>query len=323
MEERKTYVKSTRSRRILKLFVTVLVIIVAAILALLNHDKVMAWIKHDKKVRVTQEYLDNLEQEYAFYQSQSETYFKAADSLQEELTTCQNSLQVSNDSVVLLKDQLNKCKGVKKPVAKKPTTIKKKVAVPKKPANTDLVSKNDFKPAANTKSASTYKTSLEGAKFIGLKDGDFYITISADNYLQYVFAKRLYDQAEGTGVPELNDKGSGKKFELVGDAYVYTDKAAPINVANLSRIYHWSVYIGEKDGYSAYLPHELIKPEIIKARGELSGTISQEDVDKIGELVPEVKADRIQPNKITGQGAYDGLTYEGWRFCTKIMYKQE
>lgn len=105
--------------------------------------------------------------------------------------------------------------------------------------------------------------------------------------------------------------------------YVYVDKAAPVTIATLSRIINWGVSIGPKDGYDAYIPHELIKLQISQARGDLAGTISKEDVDKIGALVPEVKAGRILPNKITAIGDYDGLKYEGWHFRTSILYKQQ
>lgn len=247
-----------------------------------------------------------------------------ADSLRQELKTAQ-------DSIAKLDSLLNKCKGIKKPGNKtnhsgqKPANkqVKEK---PAKPNNTaaNLVNQNSFKPGG-AKDASLYKTALDGKKYTGLQDGDFYITISAEGYIQYVFAKKLYDQAGGTGAPELNQKGSGKKFELNDskDFYIYVDKSAPATGLALKKTYTWSVYIGDRDGYEAYAPHELIKPEIIKARGELSGDISAEDVDNIGKLVPEVKAGRILPNNVSAIGSYDGLKYIGWHFKTPVLYKED
>ncbi len=239
---------------------------------------------------------------------------------------------MSTDQTIILQYELDKCLGVKKTVVKNTTSTAKKLLPPPPPpppkpkaaavSSTDLVAKETFKPPAEKpKMESTYKTSLDGTKFIGLKDGDFYITISDGGYLQYVFAKRLYDEAGGKGMPELNSKGSGKLFELDGDFYIYIDKTAPATGVALTHTYLWTVYIGDRDGYSAYLPHELIKPDIIRARGELAGTISPEDVIKIGESVSEIQNGRIKPNKITAIGDYDGLKYEGWHFCTPVMYK--
>ena len=246
-----------------------------------------------------------------------------ADSINTDMEDSIAALNHKNDSITAL---LQKCQGIKKPAVKKTAVQKKTTSKPavRSTASADLVSRNAFKPSTEGfKATSTYKTSLDGIKVIGLKDGDFYITISPDNYLQYCFAKKLYDEAGGTSAPELNGKNSGKKFELEGDMYVYTDKSAPVTTATLARTLNWTVYIGSKDGYEAYIPHELIKPQISQARGDLAGTISPEDVDKIGALVPEVKAGRIMPNKITATGDYDGLKYEGWHFRTPILYKQQ
>jgi len=112
-------------------------------------------------------------------------------------------------------------------------------------------------------------------------------------------------------------------FELVGDAFVYVESSTPVTASALNKDWTWSVYVGDKEGYSAYIPHELIKADIMRVKGTLAGTISQEDVDKIGEFVPEVQTGRIKPNKITAIGDFDNLTYEGWLFCTKMTYKQE
>lgn len=226
---------------------------------------------------------------------------------------------------------------------------RKVVTVTSSNSSNELVSKNQFKPQTNkskgnekeiivestsnssrnlisedANSSSVYSTSLNGAKFIGLKDGDFYITVF-DGYIQYVFSAQLYNEAGGTGIPEFNSEGSGKFFELSADGteYTYTDVLIPANAATVSRTYAWTVFIGKKSGYSAYLPHEVIKPEIIKARGDLAGTISPEDLVKIGKLVSGVSTGMIKPNKLTAIGDYDGLTYEGWHFCTPVLYQTE
>ncbi len=227
---------------------------------------------------------------------------------------------------------------------------KKRKVVTNSNSSNELVSKNQFKPQTNksegnekkeiivestsnssrnlisedANSSSVYSTSLSGAKFIGLKDGDFYISVF-DGYIQYVFSAKLYKEAGGTGIPEFNSEGSGKFFELSADGteYVYTDVLIPANAATVSRTYAWTVFIGKKSGYSAYLPHEVIKPEIIKARGDLAGTISPEDLIKIAYLVPEVNKGMIKPNKLTAIGDYDGLTYEGWHFCTPVLYQAQ
>ena len=255
-----------------------------------------------------------------------------ANLLDKQLAEQQVILKKSNDSIIILDYELRKCQAKKAVVIVRTQQQEKKPDPPKKNSSeitgkgsADLTAKNAFKPdnPANPQMSNSYKTALDGSEFIGLKDGDFYITISTDGFLQYAFAKKLYDQSKGKGTPEFNNKGSGKKFELDGDEYVYVDKEAPATVDALNHNYSWTVYIGDGDGYPKYMPHELIKPMIVKARGDLAGTISEEDVTKIGELVPEVKARRILPNTVTATGDYDGKKYEGWRFVTKVMFEQK
>ena len=208
-----------------------------------------------------------------------------------------------------------------------------------------LTSKSSFKPTVKTKvikgdtaeeaavqtnqtkkqfqTTSEYETDLQsGVQYVGGTDGDFYITVSFDGFLQYVFSKKMYDDAGGTGVPELNYKGSGKKFSYDEQekVYYYTNTGIPIDEGTANGTYSWAVFIGQKDGYDAYLPHEVLKTAITTARGDLAGTISTEDVIKIGNIIPEVKAGRIQPNKITAIGDYDANKYEGWQFRTKVLY---
>lgn len=239
----------------------------------------------------------------------------------------------SHDSIVILNYELKNCRNVK-PTAKKITATGYKKATSKKVApnvnanyiapEEEFVSSNSFKPRADgLKSSSTYKTAISTTKFIGLKGDDYYVTISDDNYVQFAFAKRLYDEGRGTGVPELYYEGSGKFFDLDGDVYIYVDRSIPVTATDLNKSWTWCVFIGKKDGYGAYIPHELIKPEIMKAKNTLAGTISPEDVAAIGTYVPEVAAGRIKPNKLTATGDFDGLVYEGWSFCTKMMYKQQ
>jgi hypothetical protein len=204
-----------------------------------------------------------------------------------------------------------------------------------------LTKKSAFKPAVKTKvvgadtaetaaaqtkqfqTTSEYETDLQsGVQYVGGTDGDFYITVSFDGFLQYVFSKKMYDDAGGTGVPELNYKGSGKKFSYDEQekVYYYTNTGIPIDEGTANGTYSWAVFIGQKEGYDAYLPHEVLKTAIITARGDLAGTISTEDVTKIGNIIPEVKAGRIQPNKITAIGDFDANKYEGWQFRTKVLY---
>lgn len=244
--------------------------------------------------------------------------------------------QVSVDSAYLadlqrdLQIMRNCCEGKittpeKKVVVVSKPTAKKKAVTVSSSASTELISKSSFKPTTDSqlKTAASYQTSLDGATYVGLTDGDFYITISPDNYIQYVFSKKLYDEAGGTNVPELNYKGSGKMFELNEDVFIYVERSTPVTASALNKDWSWTVYVGDKEGYSAYIPHELIKAEIMQVKGTLAGTISKEDIAKIGEFVPEVQTGRIKPNKITATGDFDNLAYEGWLFCTKMTYKQE
>ncbi|MDP2944000.1 MAG: hypothetical protein Q8N57_00260 [bacterium] len=319
-----------RKRNRLIFLVVIAVICLAAIIGaiLLN-----SYLKNrGQRVKVNSGYLANLEKDL----KAMKVCCEKVGSLEKELTSTQTALKmsieqtkISNQQAMILQYELEKCLGVKKVVKNTTSTAKKLLPPPPPPpkprvvaVSPDLVQKEAFKPPTEKpKMESAYKTALDGTKFIGLKDGDFYITISDGGYLQYVFAKRLYDEAAGKGTPELNSKGSGKLFELDGDFYIYIDKTAPATGVALTHTYLWAVYIGDRDGYSAYLPNELIKPDIIRARGELAGTISPEDVLKIGESVSEVQNGRIKPNKITAIGDYDGLKYEGWHFCTPVMYK--
>jgi|GEM_PF-2822140 len=248
------------------------------------------------------------------------------------------SCQAKTSSVAAeVKTTAKKNKAIK--TVKQKNGQKKTAAVNQK---TDITKKSAFKPELKTKAIKTdtaekaavqtkkqfqttleYETDLQsGIQYVGGTDGDFYTTVSYDGYLQYVISKKLYDDAGGTAVPELNYKGSGKKFSYDPDenAYYYTDMSVPIDEASANGTYHWAVYIGEKDGFSAYLPHEVLKDAIIKVRGDLAGTISKADVDGIGKIIPEVQKERIQPNKITAAGDYDGKKYEGWRFSTKVLY---
>lgn len=292
--------------------------------------------KNINLVEVDKTYLENLKKDSQAAQGLREklTLLETGlTSTQDALKMSMEQTEISNMQARIFQYELEKCLGVKKVVKNTTSTAKKFLPSPPPPppppskpraaaVSPDLVPKEAFRPPTEkTKMESAYKTSLDGTKFIGLKDGDFYITISDGGYLQYVFAKRLYDEAGGKGMPELNSKGSGKLFELDGDFYIYIDKTAPATGVALTHTYLWAVYIGDRDGYSAYLPNELIKPDIIRARGELAGTISPEDVLKIGESVSEVQNGRIKPNKITAIGDYDGLKYEGWHFCTPVMYK--
>lgn len=189
--------------------------------------------------------------------------------------------------------------------------------------------KPDFSPPPSSTpvtGGNTYTTNLPSASVIGLSDGDFWTSITPEGNLFYAFKKRLYDDAGGSGKPEMGSKGSGKFFVLDGENYVYVD---PLKVtdAMLNNRYNWSVFIGDDKGYPAYLPHEVIKPAILQSRGKLDGSIVKEDVQKIGQLLPEVAAGRIRPNKVTktneGYAYNDGAYYEGWSFFTSILYQKK
>ncbi len=309
-----------------KLLVSIMIVIIIIIITGLGIKYMFFSSGNDNapKMSIKQMYLDSLLQD-SLRQDSIRLSTLELSSDEDFGFNCDDSLMKLHDSLIILKYELDICRGVKtlKPVINRnnyqSNKKKEKVIINQEVIREDLVDDDSFVP--NTGLSNNYKTEIGGSQYIGLQDGDFYITISDDHFLQYVFSKRLYDEAGGTGQPELNNQGSGKKFKLIGDQYVYTDKTTLANSATLSGIYQWTIFIGNKKGYDAYLPHELIKPQIMQAKGSLAGSITPKDVTEIGKLVPEVKTGRIMPNKVTKTGI-DNFVYEGWHFRTGVLYKE-
>jgi hypothetical protein len=229
------------------------------------------------------------------------------------------------DSLLAAKMALSDCQG-KKVAYSKPSKTRVNNTTKKK--ETQTIIPPSFVPQKNNtqtaKPTNNYNTSVQTTNFVGMSDGDFWITVSPDGYLEYGFSKKLYDDAGGTATPELFYPGSKKLFNLEGNNYIYVDKNVKVGEGMLKATKMWCIYIGNGKGYPAYLPHEAIKPEILQARGRLDGNITSEDVKSIAKIVPEVAAGRIIPNKIldVDKSQYsDGNYYEGWAFCNTILYK--
>lgn len=201
-----------------------------------------------------------------------------------------------------------------------PTTAQKPAAQPAQPAAQKQTTPQQPVVAASTANAST--------SILPYRYGKMGKTINR-GYLEYYILKSFYNEANGSSIPELSYRGSGKLFAEDGEYWIYIDKKVVVTDSYLLQpgCEPWTAYIGDDRGYPAYLPHEAIKSSIQQARGDLSGAITSDDVKKIGQLVPEVANGTFRPNKIRktneNYANNDNLYYEGWSACSQVNYKKK
>lgn len=207
----------------------------------------------------------------------------------------------------------------------KPRVKRERVYSPPPPVQREReVEARDFTPPGETERR--FDANLEGKTYVGLQGEDYYMSISPDGYLMYAFHNKLHEAAQGNGKPELHYQGSGKYFVREGNYWVYVDRSQRVTDGLISGgPYRWSVYMGDAKGYPTYIPHEIIKVQIMEARGRLEDPITSADLEKIGARVDGVRAGSIRPNgvKKTNEGypVNDEKIYEGWSFMTPIIYK--
>lgn len=237
-----------------------------------------------------------------------------ADSLQKALNQCQGIPEpmTMEEELAATKKALAEAnaKLAKKPVTK--TTVKK---TPKAD-----VAESSFPTTftATTKSVgSSDSYAVSSDQFTGASKGDYLTTIDDAGYLTYKVSKKLSAQA-----PRLNGV-SGSIFFDNGNYWTHTDKsrlvsAAEINTATVT----WTIYIGNKNygtgSYPVFLPHELLKPLIVQARGYDYGAITSADIQRMAQSNPLVGRSLI-PNSADGHSATDQNYWNGWAFKTKIV----
>ena len=212
------------------------------------------------------------------------------------------------------------------PKKKAPVQAKAPKASPPPPPPPPPVTKyvappvTDFSPPSREQ---LYDTNLGVTNVVGVMDGDFFTTISGDGYLVHAISRRLWPN----GNLRLNSE-TGLEFKQEGDFWLARTNTL-VTEAMLVKGYYliWSIYAGDDPGYPVWLPHEVIKPDILNARGRLDGNITLEDVKKIGQTLTEVAAGRIIPNQIRktneGYALNDEKYYEGWSFKTLILYRSK
>ncbi len=261
--------------------------------------------------------LQNANNEYnTLYDSLKVVTAKAqrSDSLQKALNQCQGipePMTLEEENAALKKELADaKAKLVKKPVTKK--TIKKTTKAD--------IAEASFPTTftATTKSVgSSDSYAVSSDQFTGVSKGDYLTTIDDAGYLNYKVSKKLSAQA-----PRLNGV-SGSIFSDNGNYWTYTDKsrlvsAAEINTATVT----WTIYIGNKNygtgSYPVFLPHELLKPLIVQARGYDYGAITASDIQRMAQTNPLIGKSLI-PNSADGHSATDQNYWNGWAFKTKIV----
>jgi flagellar basal body-associated protein FliL len=236
-----------------------------------------------------------------------------------------DSLKTYQDSLNSLQVQLTQCQQAKKTKTAGHSLKKSKaVSETKKAVNTKT---DQFAPPAAPKSSQAssnqYQTSLPAAnKYVGLTDGDFWISITNDGHLYYAFKKSaIGDVAPGQSF-QLNST-AGPKFVLSNDGTTYVCVTNTVVSDNLlKKTFHWNVYCGNDKGYPAWFPHELVKPAIAEVKGTEAGEITNDDLKEIGKIVPGVAAGTITPNGVYVTAA-DGQKYGGWEFVSTILYKSK
>jgi len=137
-----------------------------------------------------------------------------------------------------------------------------------------------------------------------------------DSLLTYSFTKEAYEAAGGNETPELNNRGTGKFFTLVGDSlYVYKDPSRKGRPGSRIR-QGFTAYIGDGKGWPAFLVHELMKPIIVHALGSTgAGYITPEVLRKMAEIEPMIRAGKLLPNRPAVRQLPDSANHwEGWYY---------
>jgi len=231
--------------------------------------------------------------------------------------------QALRDSIALLlkeKEDCIKARSNMKPVVDQLKKLNKTVGNLHTPVLPSPLTEKEytFTPApaptvtpAPTTTRMTAPTTTDKTVVGRFRDGDFKVSY-IDGYTTYYISKRLYDDAGGDATPEFMYKDSGQYFKLDGNNYTYRVYGAPSQI--------WCVYIGNGKGYPAYLPHELLKPSILEARGDLAGYITPSDLQRIGDIESVIRTGGIIPNHVlTGTIPADAQNHwEGWAFVSKL-----
>jgi hypothetical protein len=245
------------------------------------------------------------------------------------------------EALATVQAALDDCqKGKKAPKKNKP--INKTVAPQQK---APIVTKpNQFNPPQNTnqnqqvpqqkvqpQNTNETGTVTPASGISPYRSGYMCITVSEKGYKQYCLLKEHVDQYNGSGIPEFGYQGSKKYFSLTSDGkwWVYEDKKIVITDDYLSKnpFEYWAAYIGNEIGYPVYLPHEYLKPYILKGRGDLAGGITAEDMKNIGKELQGVADGTYSPNKILkdndGYAHNDQRFYEGWRVRSQVIVNRK
>ena len=267
------------------------------------------------------------------------------DPCEEQVTSMEvkiNNIESDYSNLLLIKDslqkELNKCQGIPEPLTteeqlqqikeelkalkNRPRNAPARSAVrPSTPRNEDVSSFSFPNSGFTTNRVTTssipeVNTILASTQFTGTTNGSYLTTIT-DSYLTYKVKKNLSTEA-----PRLNTV-NGPVFTEEGEYWVYIDKSRLISVAeiNIATII-WTIYVGQKDygtgTYPMFLPHESLKPLIVKARGYDYGAITSTDTEEMAKTNSQVGKSLI-PNPADGKSATDKEFFNGWSFKTKIV----
>lgn len=236
-----------------------------------------------------------------------------ADSLQKALNKCQGVMTVEEENAALKKELADtKAKLAKKPVAKK-TAVRKSPKADVTPVDFPTT----FTATATKSVGPSDSYAVSSDQFAGVSKGDYLTTIDDAGYLTYKVSKKLSAQA-----PRLNGV-SGPKFSDNGNYWTYTDNSRLISTAEINTAtVIWTIYVGDKNygtgSYPVFLPHELLKPLIVQARGYDYGAITSADIQRMAQTNPLVGKSLI-PNSADGHSATDQNYWNGWAFKTKIV----
>lgn len=171
-----------------------------------------------------------------------------------------------------------------------------------------------------------YRGKIEGAYGVTINDAGFitYFYKAAYRESPYVFAT-----GDRSGPEFSYDQASGYWY------YVSGSKATLAQINNRDMPLQWAIYVGEVvynqasgESYSAYLPHETLKPLLKEVKGVDWGPVNESDLQQMFARNSNIRCTSnpygsISPQNYNVSGATkvgsDGKTYLGWNFISVII----
>jgi hypothetical protein len=264
-----------------------------------------------------------------------------ADSLQRELNKClgvpepltvEEQMNQMREEIASLKQQPVEVVQVRTT----PTRRKQKVSAPAPMLDiteSSFSSGFEIQPVKSSTMTTTTFESDGGSTPITLYEGgakdDYGVTISVTGHMVYYLKNSVFLAAKPTApAPRLHSK-DGQQFTLDQNSGIWfceSDHLVSVQeINNWTYAAEWSIYIGEvsygSGSYSAFLPHQLLKPLINKIRGKEWGEITDSDLQRMRAENPNiwtpnaegtVRPFRVNENNGKVIGREDNNLYVGW-----------